>query len=210
MAKLFKKKSEEPNQDAAVSSIPVPPADSALVIDLPEGQKLVLGKMEEGTVIEVATWRGTGRPDSRTNRLMLGVSFGGTATPESPKSDEVQLENLSGYQKYLFIVQGFLSKIFSKLKERISQLWSAISKLPGKLRDRKKLDDYTSAKAVSSPTESNEDFDVDKWLDSIRSKSRVAQLERSSESKEPTLPKKTERSKKKAATQGHKSKKGRK
>jgi hypothetical protein len=45
-----------------------------LVLDLPEGQKLVVGNLDPGTVIEIATWRGTGRPDSRTNRLMLGVS----------------------------------------------------------------------------------------------------------------------------------------
>ena len=45
-----------------------------LVVDLSEGQKLVVGNLDPGTVIEVATWRGTGRPDSRTNRLMLGVS----------------------------------------------------------------------------------------------------------------------------------------
>ena len=45
-----------------------------LVLDLPEGQKLVVGNLDPGIVIEIATWRGTGRPDSRTNRLMLGVS----------------------------------------------------------------------------------------------------------------------------------------
>jgi hypothetical protein len=45
-----------------------------LIVDLPDGQKLVVGDLDSGTVIEVATWRGTGRPDSRTNRLMLGVS----------------------------------------------------------------------------------------------------------------------------------------
>jgi hypothetical protein len=45
-----------------------------LVVDLPDGQKLVVGDLDPGTVIEVATWRGTGRPDSRTNRFMLGVS----------------------------------------------------------------------------------------------------------------------------------------
>ena len=45
-----------------------------LVVDLPDGQKLVVGDLDPGTVIEVATWRGTGRPDSRTNRIMLGVS----------------------------------------------------------------------------------------------------------------------------------------
>ena len=52
-----------------------------LVIDLPDGQKLVIGELKPGIVIEVATWRGTGRPDSRTNRIMLGVS-------SPPVSDE--------------------------------------------------------------------------------------------------------------------------
>lgn len=45
-----------------------------LVVDLPDGQKLVVGDIKAGTVIEVATWRGTGRPDSRTHRFMLGIS----------------------------------------------------------------------------------------------------------------------------------------
>lgn len=45
-----------------------------LVVDLPDGQKLVIGDIKAGTVIEVATWRGTGRPDSRTHRFMLGIS----------------------------------------------------------------------------------------------------------------------------------------
>ena len=54
-----------------------------MVIDLPDGQKLVVGKMIQGSVIEVATWRGTGRPDSRTSRLMLGMSIGDVnPTPE--------------------------------------------------------------------------------------------------------------------------------
>jgi len=53
---------------------PITESQPPLVIDLPEGQKMVVGKLDPDTVIEVATWRGTGRPDSRTNRLMLGVS----------------------------------------------------------------------------------------------------------------------------------------
>jgi hypothetical protein len=53
---------------------PITETQPPLVIDLPEGQKMVVGKLDPDTVIEVATWRGTGRPDSRTNRLMLGVS----------------------------------------------------------------------------------------------------------------------------------------
>lgn len=57
-----------------ISRVPLPKSDSALVIDLPDGQKLVIGKMGQGTVIEVATWRGVGRPDSRTSRMMFGMS----------------------------------------------------------------------------------------------------------------------------------------
>lgn len=58
------------------SSLPLTSQESQppLVVDLPDGQKLVVGNLDPGTVVEVATWRGTGRPDSRTNRLMLGVT----------------------------------------------------------------------------------------------------------------------------------------
>jgi hypothetical protein len=71
---LKKKKVVEPQGKPVVSHIPIPVSDTALVIDLPDGQKLVVGNMTHGTVIEVATWRGTGRPDSRTNRMMLGMT----------------------------------------------------------------------------------------------------------------------------------------
>ena len=48
--------------------------DVPFVLDLPDGQKLLVGEMAPGTVIEVASWRGTDRPDNRTLRLVLGVS----------------------------------------------------------------------------------------------------------------------------------------
>ncbi len=83
MATAKNKKAEE-KPAPVISKLPIPISDSPLVIDLPDGQKLVVGKMIQGTVIEVATWRGTGRPDSRTSRLMLGMSVGEVnPTPES-------------------------------------------------------------------------------------------------------------------------------
>jgi len=69
---MAKKKQE--SSEPVISNIPIPASDNPMVIDLPDGQKIVLGKLSPGSVIEVATWRGTGRPDSRTNRFMLGVS----------------------------------------------------------------------------------------------------------------------------------------
>ena len=78
---MMAKKKQESNEPV-ISNIPIPTSDNPMVIDLPDGQKIVLGKLSAGTVIEVATWRGTGRPDSRTNRFMLGVSdSSSTATP---------------------------------------------------------------------------------------------------------------------------------
>lgn len=78
-----KKSTPEVKSEPIISKLPIPISDSPLVIDLPDGQKLVVGRMIQGSVIEVATWRGTGRPDSRTSRLMLGMSAGDISpTPE--------------------------------------------------------------------------------------------------------------------------------
>ena len=76
-----------------ISTLPLATVDTQapLVIDLPDGQKLVVGNLDPGTVIEVATWRGTGRPDSRTNRLMLGVS---ESEKEAPVSDKAGAKGL--------------------------------------------------------------------------------------------------------------------
>lgn len=69
-------------------------SQAPLVIDLPDGQKLVIGNLDPGTVIEVATWRGTGRPDSRTNRLMLGVSSADEEAPIENKDEEPRLHQV--------------------------------------------------------------------------------------------------------------------
>lgn len=116
------KKTHEPQAPAKVSQLPLPISDSPLVIDLPDGQKLVIGKMAEGSVIEVATWRGTGRPDSRTSRLMLGMSPGNLsedAKETTGYSGGQQREKKpEGLAKYLFIAKGILNtatKLLMKL-----------------------------------------------------------------------------------------------
>ena len=49
----------------------------AASVELPEGHQLVLGELPPGTVVEVATWQGTGRPDESTNRFLLSASGSG-------------------------------------------------------------------------------------------------------------------------------------
>ena len=67
--------------------------EAPFVVDLPDGQKLLIGELPEGTIIEVAAWRGTHKPDSRTTRLLLGVKKDEPQQiqeiiPEIPVSDE--------------------------------------------------------------------------------------------------------------------------
>ena len=58
--------------------------DVPFVLDLPDGQKLLVGELPEGTIIEVAAWRGTAKPDNRTLRLLLGVSNKKVQEEEEP------------------------------------------------------------------------------------------------------------------------------
>jgi len=69
-----------------------------LIVDLPDGQKLLVGDIKAGTVIEVATWRGTGRPDSRTQRFMLGISHD---EPEGNVTASVVKDNVTEIQEVL-------------------------------------------------------------------------------------------------------------
>lgn len=103
------------NQEAAppaISTIPLPDQDSPLVIDLPDGQKLVVGNIAHGTVIEVATWRGTGRPDSRTSRLMLGVSSSATTQNENSTTQSASSAETAAAKMNPF--KDFFQSLFAK------------------------------------------------------------------------------------------------
>lgn len=49
-------------------------ADAPIAIDLPDGQRLLVGELPAGTAVEIATWKGIGRPGPDTHRLLLGVT----------------------------------------------------------------------------------------------------------------------------------------
>ena len=140
-----------------VTSLPLPSSDSVLVIDLPDGQKLLVGKMESGSVIEVATWRGTGRPDSRTNRLMLGMSNGDAqveSEEETSSSEQIPSKFSSQYL-------SFLSK--KLIKNSINFFQAKTVQLKGFKFTRK------SPRSSSAP-----DFDVEDWLKKIKQSTNSA------------------------------------
>lgn len=52
----------------------LPENKSPIVVNLPNEQQLIVGEIDPGLVIEVATWVGTDLPNEETNRFMLGVT----------------------------------------------------------------------------------------------------------------------------------------
>jgi hypothetical protein len=176
-------KKNEVSAVPVISKIPMPISDTPVVIDLPDGQKLVIGRMNDGSVIEVATWRGTGRPDSRTNRLMLGMSSGqpaqvapaaaGDSVPTAPVANSVKV-NANGLQKIIQVVLAQFSKVNLKgfAKIDLGVVKKFIAQISSKTKSIK------SNVPTSAPTVKTEDIDVEEWLRKITEKS-AAKKERS-------------------------------
>jgi hypothetical protein len=143
--------------EPVISTIPMPVSDNPVVIDLPDGQKLVLGKLTAGSVIEVATWRGTGRPDSRTNRMMLGMSDGTTAVASTPTAESAPVARGS---KKLSLPFGTISlpriggNQLKSLKQMITGATSSFSKALARTREL-------------TPVETTAELDINAWIENI-------------------------------------------
>ncbi len=193
------------NSVPTVSKLPLPLTDSALVIDLPDGQKIVVGKMTQGSVIEVATWRGVGRPDSRTSRLMLGVGSGNveedSSVPENSPATQPGKVKPQGWK----IVLYYLSIVADKVSAiDVKKLLGSIKALTGKVKLPKKSisrSPKSLERTVSIPSESpvkplsSVDEDVEAWLNKISEKAskRLAIEEKTAKPvvKKSVTPKKT-------------------
>jgi len=167
-----------------VTSLPLPSSDSVLVIDLPDGQKLLVGKMSHGTVIEVATWRGTGRPDSRTNRLMLGMSSSESdPTVNSTEAEEDLVIDKRSIRYWIWLVIQISKKIRAVASSNFTKAKEMFTKKPSQ------IDDPVVSGAVED--------DVQAWLDNIKSKSpnpsstKAPSPMSSRSSKSPTKPTKS-------------------
>lgn len=198
------------DQGPKVSKLPLPVSDSPLVIDLPDGQKIVIGKMTQGSVIEVATWRGVGRPDSRTSRLMLGVGSGNVnEDQEKPSSSSQVPAKLKKPQDwrvvlyYLAIALEFVKGL--PWKKFATALTSKLKfKLPAKKKAKVGVTTAEPTVAISEPAQSvkiaqpkssNEvDDDIEAWLNKISEK--ATQKSTSPTSAAKSAPKKASATKK--------------
>jgi hypothetical protein len=167
-----------------VSKLPLPISDSPLVIDLPDGQKIVVGKMTQGSVIEVATWRGVGRPDSRTSRLMLGMG-NGNVNEDSEEENSQQpgparppvSRKPQGFAGVVFTVQHFI-KNFNRInwsatfKALLASLTSKKAKQPK--RPPEAVTEYVAPEPSITPAITvapvSEDAEIEAWLNKITEK----------------------------------------
>jgi hypothetical protein len=144
-----------------MTALPMTGGDSPLVIDLPDGQKLVVGNLAAGSVIEVATWRGTGRPDSRTSRLMLGMSSAQDKPADSAPSEAKK--DASFIATALGVVRALAGKVGTVL--------AAAKKNRGEKKSSAPL-----IEKVTPVARTAEAGEVDDWLNSILEKSAKKQV----------------------------------
>lgn len=194
-----------------VSKLPLPVSDSPLVIDLPDGQKIVVGKMSTGSVIEVATWRGVGRPDSRTSRLMLGVGTGnvnddapaqgGTSSQQAPAPAPVKPK---GFAAFMALAKDIIQN-YDKINWKATFQALIKSKMPKKKAKAQSVPSThtsvtTSTETKIEPTVSihpvSEDAEIEEWLNRISEKASKS----SARAAQKSAPKKSAPAKKATVT----------
>lgn len=139
-----------------ITNIPIAVSENPVVIDLPDGQKLVLGKMSAGSVIEVATWRGTGRPDSRTNRLMLGMSDTLAPVTETVQSVEMKEAKKISLPFGTFTLPN-LGGVLVKIKSVSQMIASTVASFKKAVEKSKSL----------TPVETTAELDINAWIENI-------------------------------------------
>ena len=172
-----------------MSTLPIKHDDSPIVIDLPDGQKLVVGQLANGSVIEVATWRGTGRPDSRTSRLMLGMSS--AAGAQSQAAEDVAAKP-AAKPDALSVAKAIIKKAIDGLKRVPARQIFANVKSRSPKKSAKPF-----IKTVANENLAKESDEVEDWLNTILAKSeKKVSAEKTENKKDET--KKSEVKKKKA------------
>ena len=183
--------------DPVVSNIPIPASDNPMVIDLPDGQKIVLGKLNPGAVIEVATWRGTGRPDSRTNRFMLGISDATSAStapqPADAKTDKKSKCTLP-WKREKMTTQTEKKDLPSFITRFVGGTIGSFSKALKRTRDL-------------TPVESTTDLEINAWIQNLSRevKDDLNSTPLKTVDKKPAAAKKASPARKPAATNKRKS-----
>ena len=140
--------------------------------------------MTQGSVIEVATWRGVGRPDSRTSRLMLGMGSGNVN--EDSEDEQAQQPGPArppvsrkpqGFAGVVFTVQHFI-KNFNRInwpatfKALLATLTSKKAKQPKRAPEAatESVAPEPSITPAITVAPVSEDAEIEAWLNKITEK----------------------------------------
>lgn len=66
---------------------------SEMIVDLPQGQKFTLRGMSPGTIIEIASWSGSGSPDEAAIRMLFGATRDTKFEPYPVQEPKVEIQS---------------------------------------------------------------------------------------------------------------------
>jgi hypothetical protein len=91
---------DEPFGDAAIldisDGIRTQEGEGGLEIELPQGQRVTIGALPPGTVLEIISWQGTGAPGREASRLILGAVTVGAGSDGASGSEETDAATTEG------------------------------------------------------------------------------------------------------------------
>lgn len=99
---------------------PAPLEGYAATVELPEGHHVTIGELTPGTIVEVATWNGTGKPDESTKRFLISADGTGLSRRTSESADQIEQRQpaqitSANYQSTPFInTQPIADPIFAR------------------------------------------------------------------------------------------------
>jgi hypothetical protein len=69
---------------------PAPLEGYAATVELPEGHHVTIGELTPGTIVEVATWNGTGKPDESTKRFLISADGNGLTRRQGVEQNQIE------------------------------------------------------------------------------------------------------------------------
>ena len=69
---------------------PAPLEGYAATVELPDGHHVTIGELTPGTIVEVATWDGTGKPDETTKRFLISADGTGLQRRQINQNNQIQ------------------------------------------------------------------------------------------------------------------------
>ena len=113
----FRRKVEFKNHEP---QFPAPLEGYAATVELPEGHHVTIGELTPGTIVEVATWNGTGKPDESTKRFLISADGTGLTRRVAPEQNQVAEKVQPEITNQIYVPDRWLNCIQKQLSHSMS------------------------------------------------------------------------------------------